>query len=83
MSNQQPEHVLSVISEVFAPAEVSPSSTFDDLEATSVLLLRLMVSLQHEFDVELDVVDIFSVTDVAELIRLVEERMARSGSAPT
>lgn len=73
---------MSVISEVFAPEEISPDGTFDDLGATSVLLLRLMVALQREFNVDLDVVDMYSVEDVADLIRLVEERMTRSGLAP-
>jgi acyl carrier protein len=74
---------MSAISEVFAPAEVSPDSTLDDLGADSVSLLRLMASIQRRFDVVLDVVDMYSVNDVGELIRLVEERMTRSGLAPT
>lgn len=83
MSNDQSDDLMSVISEVFAAEEVSPDSTFEDLGATSVLFLRLMVSLQRKFDVALDVVDMFSVDDVADLIRLVEERMTRTGFAPT
>lgn len=67
--------MLSVISEVVSPLEVSPDSSLDDLEASSVLLLRLMVALQQKFDVVLDVVDMFSVDDVGDLVRLVEERM--------
>jgi acyl carrier protein len=74
---------MSVISEVFAPAEVSPESTFDDLGASSLHLLRLVSSFNRRFDVALDVVDMFSVDNVGDLIRLVEERMARSGLAPT
>ncbi len=82
MSNNLSADLMSVISEVFAPEEISPDGTFDDLGATSVLLLRLMVALQREFNVDLDVVDMYSVEDVADLIRLVEERMTRSGLAP-
>lgn len=77
MSNAQSGDVMSVISEVVSPLEVSPDSSFDDLEASSVLLLRLMVALQRRFDVVLDVVDMFSVDDVNDLVRLVEERMPR------
>jgi acyl carrier protein len=83
MSNDQSAELMSVISAVFAPTEVSPDSTFDDIGANSVVLLRLMASLQRKFDVVLDVVDMFSVDDVGDLIRLVEERMIRSGLAPT
>lgn len=76
MSNEKSDDLISVISEVFAPLEVSPDSTFDGLEATSVSLLRLMASIRRKFDVDLDVVDMFTVDDVGDLIRLVEERMA-------
>ncbi|MER5570522.1 acyl carrier protein [Streptomyces goshikiensis] len=75
MSNEQSDKLMSVISEVFAPLEVSLDSTFDDLGATSVSLLRLMVSIQSAFDVDLDVVDMFTVTNVGELVQLVEERV--------
>ncbi|MBV1855874.1 acyl carrier protein [Catellatospora tritici] len=77
MSNEQANSLMSVITQVFAPLEVSPDSTFDDLGATSVSLLRLMVSLQSSFDVDLDVVDMFTVRNVGELIQLVQERMPR------
>lgn len=68
--------VISVISDVFAPLEVAPDSRLEDLEANSVFLLRLMVALQREFDVDLDVVDMFSVDDVNQLVQFVEERMS-------
>lgn len=83
MSNEQSDDLMSVISEVFAPLEVSPDSTFDDLTADSVSLLRLMVAIQSKFDVDLDVVDMFTVGDVGELIDLVEGRMAPRGVAST
>jgi acyl carrier protein len=83
MLNDQPNDLMSAISEVFAPAEVSPESTLESLGATSVTLLRLMSSLQRRFGIVLDVVDMFSVDDVGDLIRLVEERMAEKGFAPT
>ncbi len=82
MSNERSDAVMSVLSDVFAPAEISPESTFDDLQATSVSLLRLMVSLQRKFDVDLDVVDMFGVKDVGDLIRLVGERATGNGLAP-
>jgi len=82
MPNDQSDELLSVISEVFAPTEVSLDSTLDDLEATSLHLLRLMSSLQYKFNIALDVADMFTVKDVGDLIRLVEERMASSGLAP-
>ncbi|MFG2863844.1 acyl carrier protein [Streptomyces sioyaensis] len=78
MSNEQPGDLMSVISEVFAPLEVALESTFDELGATSVSLLRLMVSIQSTFDVDLDVVDMFTVTNVGELVQLVEERIPAS-----
>lgn len=37
------QELMSVISRAFAPLEVSLESGFEDLEATSVLLLRQMV----------------------------------------
>jgi acyl carrier protein len=74
MLNDQSNYLLSVISEVFAPAEVSPTSTLESLGATSVTLLRLMAAVRRELDVELDVVDMFSIDDVGDLIRLVGER---------
>ncbi|BFV59633.1 hypothetical protein KCMC57_up47370 [Kitasatospora sp. CMC57] len=78
MSNDQSVELMSVISEVFAPLEVSEESTFDALGATSVSLLRLMVSIQSAFDVDLDVVDMFTVENVGDLVRLVDERIAVS-----
>lgn len=78
MPEEQTDDLMSVISEVFAPLEVSRNSTFDDLGATSVSLLRLMVSIQNTFDVDLDVVDMFTVADVGELVQLVEERIPAS-----
>ncbi|MFD5733308.1 acyl carrier protein [Streptomyces sioyaensis] len=78
MSNEQSDDLMSVISEVFAPLDVSLDSTFDELGATSVSLLRLMVSIQSTFDVDLDVVDMFTVANVGELVQLVEERIDAS-----
>ncbi|MEV6580861.1 acyl carrier protein [Streptomyces sp. NPDC051582] len=78
MSNEQPGGLMSVISEVFDPLEVTLESTFDDLGATSVSLLRLMISIQSAFDVDLDVVDMFTVSNVGELVQLVEERIPAS-----
>ncbi|MET8723861.1 acyl carrier protein [Streptomyces misionensis] len=78
MSNEQPGDLMSVISEVFAPREVTLESAFEDLEATSVTLLRLMVSIQSTFDVDLDVVDMFTVANIGELVQLVEERIPAS-----
>jgi len=75
MSNVS-DAVLSLVSEVFAPEPISPEGTFEDLGATSVLLLRLMATIQRQLDIDLDVVDMYSVDDVAGLIHLVEERMA-------
>jgi acyl carrier protein len=83
MSNEPQDDLMSAIAGVFAPVEVSPHSTFDELGATSVSLLRLMVAIQSRFNVVLDVVDMFSVDEVGGLIRLVEQRSTRSGPAPT
>lgn len=81
MSNDQSDDLMLVISEVFAPEEVTRESTFEDLGATSLHLLRLMSSFQRKFHVALDVVDMFSVDSVGDLIQLVEERMAETGLA--
>lgn len=83
MSKVEPDDLVSVISEVFAPAQVSPDGTFEELGVTSVVRLRLLVSIQQRLGVNLDVVDIFSVHDVRGLIRLVEEHLPEEGFAPT
>ncbi|WP_217208452.1 acyl carrier protein [Streptomyces sp. AC550_RSS872] len=83
MSNDLSDDLMSVISEVFAPREVSLDDTFDSLEATSVSLLRLMVSIRSSFNVTLDVVDMFTVDNIGDLVQLVEERMAQDGIATT
>jgi acyl carrier protein len=75
MPNEKLDDLMSVISEVFAPLDVSLDSTFEDLEVSSILLLRLMVSINHRCDVELDIVDMFSVDNIGDLVKLVEERM--------
>lgn len=79
MSNAHSGDVMSLISGVFAPVEVAPERTLDDLGATSLHLLRLMNELQTEFDVQLDVIDMFTVEKVSDLIQLVESRRAPSG----
>jgi len=83
MSKIESDDVVSVISEVFAPTQVSPDSTFEELGVASAVRLRLLVSIQQRLGVNLDVVDIFSVDDVRGLIRLVEEHMPEAGFAPT
>jgi acyl carrier protein len=75
MTSQLSENLMAAISEVFSPHEVSLESTFDSLEATSVSMLRLMALLQGRFGVTLDVVDMFSVEDIGDLMQLVEERV--------
>ncbi|MER5950472.1 acyl carrier protein [Streptomyces sp. NPDC001904] len=78
MSNEQSDALMSEISEIFSPLEVSRDSTFADLGATSVSLLRLMVSTQTKFNVDIDVVDMFTVDTVGEFISLVEERIPQT-----
>ena len=79
MSNEKSGDVMALVSEVFAPAEVRPDSTLDDLGADSLQMLRLMNDLQTEFDVHVDVIDMFTVESIADLIQLVESRRAPSG----
>ena len=74
--------VLSVVSEVFSPLEISAEDSFDDLEATSVLLLRLMVTLRDQFDIPLDVVDMFDVETIGDLVQLVNGRVAEKAGNP-
>jgi acyl carrier protein len=76
MSNEESGDVMSMIAEVFAPAEVTPDSTLDALGASSLHLLRLMNDFQSEFDVHLDVIDMFTVETVGDLTALVESRRA-------
>jgi acyl carrier protein len=83
MSNAKSDEVMSVIFDVLSPLEVSADSRLGDVGANSVLLLRLMTALQRKFNVVLSVVDMFSVDDVGDLVRLVEERMPREGVAST
>jgi acyl carrier protein len=72
---------MATIAEVLAPIEAKPDDNFDDLETTSVHMLRLMVTLQREFDVEIDVVDMFEVELVEDLVRLVVGRLPQQGAA--
>ena len=83
MSSNQPDELMSVISEVFDAEEVSLESTFNSLDATSVTLLRLIVVLKSRFDVDLDVVDMFTVDTVNDLVLLVEERAPQNGHLST
>ncbi len=83
MSKIKPDDVMSAISEVLAPARVSPDSTFEELGVVSAVRLRLLVVIKQRFSVNLDVVDIFSVNDVRDLIRLVEKHLVDEGLAPT
>ena len=79
MSSSRSDNVLAAVAEVFAADEVAPESTFEDLGSTSVLFLRLLVFLQRHLDADIDVVDMYSVETVADLIQLVDERTT-SGS---
>jgi acyl carrier protein len=79
MSSEKSGDVLALVSEVFAPVEVRPESTFDDLGADSLQLLRLMNDFHTEFDVQVDVIDMFTVENIAELVTLIESRRASSG----
>ncbi|TDV49795.1 acyl carrier protein [Actinophytocola oryzae] len=79
MSNVKSDDVMSVISEVLTPREVSADSSINGLGVNSVLMLRLMVALQREFDVALSVADMFGAEDVGDLVRLVEERAPATG----
>jgi acyl carrier protein len=74
--------VLSVVSEVFSPLEISSEDSFDDLEATSILLLRLMLTLRDQFEIPLDVVDMFDVETIGDLVQLVNDRVAEKVGNP-
>jgi acyl carrier protein len=80
MDSARADEVMAKISEVLAPIEAKPEDNFDDLETTSVHMLRLMVTLQREFDVDIDVVDMFEVEFVEDLIRLVVGRLPQQGA---
>lgn len=86
MSNSLSDDVVAALSVAFElddAGAIMPDSTFEDLGSTSVFLLRLLVALWRHFDVDLDVADMYSVDDVAGLVRLVDVRTCRSGLAPT
>jgi acyl carrier protein len=83
VSNVKSDDVLSVISEVLSPLEVSADSSLGSLGVNSVLVLRMMVALQRRFNVALSVVDMFSADIVGDLVQLVEERAPRDGLAST
>lgn len=76
MAKPTQDDLILAISEIFAPLEVSADSTLDSLEATSVSLLRLMAMVQRKFHVELDVVDMYTIEVISDLIKLIEERIS-------
>lgn len=76
MAKPTQDDLILAISEIFAPLEVSADSTLDSLEATSVSLLRLMAMVQRQFHVELDVVDMYTIEVISDLIKLIEERIS-------
>lgn len=78
MSSDQSDEFMSVIAEVFSTADISPDSTFNDLEANSVKLLQLIVALKSKFDVDIDVVDMFTVGTVGDLALLVKDRVPQT-----
>lgn len=78
MVSNEHDEVMAVITSVFAPVEVSVDSTFDDLGASSLSLLRLISVLQRRFGVMIDVAELFSAEDISEVIELVETRRAQS-----
>ncbi|MDW4909128.1 acyl carrier protein [Streptomyces sp. ADMS] len=69
--------ILREVARAFEIPEVGVGDSFAKLGANSVGLLRLMSAIQEKFDVIIDLVDIFQVKNVAELVTLVDEVLAR------
>lgn len=80
MVNNEHDELMAVIASVFAPAEVSVDSTFDDLGASSLSLLRLISVLQRRFGVVIDVAVLFSAEDISEVIELVDTQRAQGAA---
>jgi len=69
--------ILGEVARSFERPEVGVDDDFAQLGANSVALLRLMSAIQEKYDISIDLVDILQIENVAELVKLVNESLAR------
>ncbi|MET7621979.1 phosphopantetheine-binding protein [Streptomyces sp. NPDC005408] len=75
------EFVLAEVARSFESPEVSLTDKFADLRADSASVLRLTAALQDEIDISIDIVDIFQVVAVEDLVTpLVDSASRKSGA---
>ncbi len=68
------EKVADIASDVLGinAAEVSETTTFDDLDADSLDRLQLVTAMEDEFDLEIDEEKLLSINSVADAIEAIE-----------
>jgi mycobactin peptide synthetase MbtE len=75
--NTRTADILGEVARTFGVPEVRADDSFARLGANSVALLRLMSAIQERYDITIDLVDIFQVGNVAELVTLVDKSLTR------
>lgn len=53
-------------------AEISDETTFDDLDANSLVRLQLVTAIEDEFDLEIDDETLLSLNSVADAVDAIE-----------
>lgn len=68
------EKVADIASDVLGinAAEVSETTTFDDLDADSLDRLQLVTAMEDEFNLEIDEEKLLSINSVADAIEAIE-----------
>ncbi|MEV6256976.1 acyl carrier protein [Nocardia sp. NPDC051911] len=77
---RETDSVLDEVAASFGVPAVSPDQTLAGLGVDSVAVLRCMTRLQNRFDVAIDVVDMFTATQVRDLVELVAGSIAPTPS---
>lgn len=54
-------------------ADITPESSFNDMQVDSLYMVEIMLSIEEEFDLVID--DASSLETVADLVAYVEERI--------
>ena len=54
-------------------ADITPESSFNDMQVDSLYMVEIMLSIEEEFDLVID--DASSMETVADLVAYVEERI--------
>jgi acyl carrier protein len=74
-----PEQVLDIATRILElePGSLDPAWLWaDDLGATSLVMMEILVELERRFDVQLDAQEMAGVASVGDLVDLVERRRA-------